>query len=306
MNKNNFCSHVNRRTFLAGGTLFIAGVSGFSGRVFSQPATEPKPILRIALFTDIHHADKAAAGSRYYRESLDKLAVAKAECAKKPVDFAMELGDFIDSAADVETEKKHLRTVHTAFTKICKNRHYVLGNHCVDTLTKEEFLGEVGQEKSFYSFNVNGWHFVVLDACFRRDGAPYGRKNADWTDTKIPEEELEWLRADLVATSLPSLVFLHQRLDLENQHAYSVKNADQVRAALEASGKVRLVLQGHDHKGDYKEIGGITYCTLSALIEGSGEKNNAFSVLEILENADMRLHGFFKQESRSFPKPVRS
>ena len=292
--------NLHRRTFLFQGTLFITGAASLAECVFSQSVD--KPVLRIALLTDVHYADKVPQGTRYYRESLEKLAAATVELAKTPIDFAVELGDFIDSAGDVENEKKALRTVDAAFSKIHKHRHYVLGNHCVETLTKKEFLGEVGQEKSYYSFDSNGWHFVVLDACFRQDEVPYGRKNADWTDTYLPKEELEWLRGDLAATSQPSILFLHQRLDIENQHAYSVKNADQVRAVLEKSGKVRLVLQGHDHKGDYKELGGIPYCTLSAVIEETGRTNNAFSLLEITKNADIRLHGFFRQKNQTFLK----
>ena len=293
-------STVSRRAFLLQGTLFITGATSLSQYVRSQSVDET--VLRIALLTDIHYADKAPQGTRYYRESLEKIATATVELAKTPINFAVELGDFIDSTGDVENEKKALRTVDAVFSKIHKHRHYVLGNHCVETLTKEEFLGAVGQENSYYSFDCNGWHFVVLDACFRQDGVPYGRKNADWTDTYLPKEELEWLRDDLAATSQPSILFLHQRLDLENQHAYSVKNADQVRSVLEKSGKVRLVLQGHDHKGDYKELGGIPYCTLSAVIEETGGTNNAFSLLEITKNVDIRLHGFFRQKSRTFLK----
>ena len=92
-----------------------------------------------------------------------------------------------------------------------RDRHHVLGNHCVDTLTKEEFLDRVGQERSFYSFDVGGYHFVVLDACFRSDGQPYGRKNFEWTDANIPAHEVEWLEADLASTSRPTIVFAHQR-----------------------------------------------------------------------------------------------
>ena len=32
-------------------------------------------------------------------------------------------------------------TCNREFSAISKDRHYVLGNHCVDTLTKDEFLG---------------------------------------------------------------------------------------------------------------------------------------------------------------------
>lgn len=295
---------LGRRAFLVQGTLFITGANMIpalaSNEIFADSAVD-EPILRVALMSDIHFAEKEPRINRYYKESLSKLQAAAKTLEKQKLDFLVELGDFIDSVGSVDGDKKNLRTVNDELAKIASLRHYVLGNHCVETLTKEEFLAEVGQEKSYYSFDRNGYHFVVLDGTFRQDGIPYGRKNADWKDTKFPKEEIEWLKEDLADTKLPAILFLHQRLDLENLHAYSVKNADEIRAVLEASEKVRLVVQGHYHKGDYKEIAAIPYCTLSAVIEGSGETNNAFSLLEITQNGNMKLHGFFKQKNHDFP-----
>ncbi|MCF7963695.1 MAG: hypothetical protein K9M08_23390, partial [Pirellula sp.] len=48
---------------------------------------------------------------------------------------------------------------------------------------------------SVHSFDRGDFHFVVLDACFRNDGEPYGRKNSKWNDANIPAAELEWLQA---------------------------------------------------------------------------------------------------------------
>ena len=56
------------------------------------------------------------------------------------------------------------------------------------------------------------------------------------------------------------------------------------------------VLQGHDHKGDFKEIGGVHYCTLSAMIEGSGPENNAYAIMDILPGDVIRIRGFRKQK----------
>ena len=90
------------------------------------------------------------------------------------------------------------------------------------------------------------YHFVVLDACFRSDGQPYGRENSEWTDANIPGVEAEWLRADLKQTPHKSVVFVHQRLDVEPP--LGVKNASEIRRVLEESGKVLAVLQGHYHQ----------------------------------------------------------
>jgi alkaline phosphatase len=290
---------LSRRTFLYQGTLIFSAAIVSPLSLQAEVLETKKTVLQIGLLTDIHYADKEHAGNRYYRESPDKIAIAAKELGKQKLDFLVELGDLIDTVKDPETDKKHLQIINTKLQKISDKRYYVLGNHCVETLTKDEFLGEICQEKSYFSFDQNGYHFILLDACFRKDGVPYGRNNAHWTDTKLPEAELDWLKTDLTATKLPTIVFLHQRLDVENQKPIAVKNADRVRRLLEESGKVRLVLQGHEHRGDYKEIADIPYCTLSAVIEGSGLQNNSFSFLEIFENSDWRLHGFLKQKSRN-------
>jgi hypothetical protein len=60
---------------------------------------------------------------------------------------------------------------------------------------------------------------------------------------------------------------------------------------------VFAVFQGHSHQNDLKDIGGIHYCTLVAMVEGSGKENNGYSTMDILENGTLRLTGFRKQKS---------
>jgi alkaline phosphatase len=251
--------------------------------------------VRIGLVTDLHYADKPPAGTRHYRETLAKLAEAAKRFEEEKPDLVVELGDMIDSADSLDVEKGYLRRIAKHFAAIPGQHHYVLGNHCVSALTKPEFLGIAGQKASFYSFDTNGVHFVVLDACFRGDGQPYGRKNFDWTDANIPPAEVEWLRDDLNRTRHKTVVFVHQRLDVEPP--LGIKNAPEVRKVLEESGKVLAVLQGHHHNGDFREITGVRYCTLKAMIEGSGSENNAYAVMDILPGDAIRIRGFRRQRS---------
>jgi predicted phosphodiesterase len=259
--------------------------------------------VRVGLITDLHYADKPPAGTRHYRETLGKLAEAAKQFEKDKPAFVVELGDLVDAAASVETELTYLKRVDKEFAAIAKTRHYVLGNHCVDTLTKEEFLGTVGQAKAHYSFDAGGIHFVVLDACFRTDGKPYGRKNSKWNDANIPQDELDWLKADLKGTDKKVVVFAHQRLDVGND--YGVKNAAAVRKILEESGKVSAVFQGHSHKNDYADVGGIHYCTLVAMIEGSGAENSGYSVLDVRPDGSITLTGFRKQKSHEWVRKAK-
>lgn len=262
-----------------------------------------EPVLKIGLLADAHYAEKEMAIQRYYRESLEKVREAAKCFRENDVDFAVELGDLVDGAPD---DAALLRAINAVWEKAAPQRHHVLGNHCVARLSKTEFLGIVGQAASFYSFDCKGFHFVVLDACFRADGTPYDRGNFEWTDCEIPAAQREWLRADLAATPFPTIVFAHQRLDLPPENKHAVKSSAQVRTILENSHKVRAVFQGHSHKNEYAQINGIHYCTLRAVAEGSGAENSGYSILKIFADASLQVEGFRDHPDYAWRAPEKS
>jgi hypothetical protein len=113
--------------------------------------------------------------------------------------------------------------------------------------------------------------------------------------TEIPPGEREWLTKDLAAASGPAVVFVHQRLDTEDVHA--VASAPEVRRILELSGKVSAVFQGHSHQNDYRDINGIHYCTMRAVIEGSGAANNGYAEIAVFHDGGVKVEGFRAQQS---------
>jgi predicted phosphodiesterase len=294
---------VSRRTVLQNGSLLLATAA--TTRCFDLAAaaeqTQEAPAIRLGLLTDLHYADLDPAGDRHYRESLTKIREAITRFRELKIDQAIELGDFIDAAPTVEGEIANLKKIEREFSQLTCPRHYVLGNHCVYTLTKEEFLANSGAQKSFYSFDHQGIHFVVLDACFRTDGKSYGRKNYDWTDANLPNHELQWLKNDLKKSGSPTVVFVHQRLD--TKQPYGIRNAVQAREILEQSGQVLAVFQGHNHINDHKMINKIHYVTLNAMVTGSGPAQNAYSILDIWKDGTMKLDGFRTHQDRAL-KPL--
>ena len=288
-----------RRQFVIGSSILLA--SGMTGTLFADDEkASGESSVKIGIATDLHFADKAPAGSRHYRESSGKLAEAVAVFKEQKVDFVVELGDIVDAAPTVEVEIGYLKKIDAVIKSAGVPVHYVLGNHCVATLTKPEFFAVTGARESYYSFDVGGVHFVVLDACFNKDMEPYGRNNFAWTDANIPQQEQDWLKTDLAEMKLPVVVFAHQRLDLDPTESYAVKQSPSVRGILESAGNVRAVLQGHSHENELNKINGIPYCTLAAMVEGSGEANSAYGVLEVSSRGMVRLTGFRKQENRDF------
>ena len=288
---------LNRRAALHQGCLWLtaatASASLLDSLLHAECMAADSVSTRIGLMTDLHHADKSANGSRYYRETLTKLQESNDRLRDEKLAAVVELGDLIDAAETVETELTWLREVDRVFSGLSRQRHYVLGNHCVDTLTKDEFLKTVGQKESYYSFDLGAYRGLILDACFRSDGQSYGRKNSRWNDANIPAAEFDWLKQDLRSQNHPTIVFVHQRLDVENDHG--VRNAAAVRKELEAAGHVLAVFQGHSHQNDYREINGIHYCTLRAMVEGTGAENNGYSLLEA-SPAGLKLTGFRQQK----------
>jgi len=289
---------ISRRAFLHHGSLCLAGL-GAGSILAAEPAANP--LLRIGLMTDPHFADKPAAGSRFYREALAKLDEAVAHFNRTKPDFVVELGDFVDQADTVDQESEWLTSIEEHYRRLDMPRHYVLGNHCVTTLTKQEFARHTGSTGGHNAFDAMGLRILILDSCYREDGTAYGRKNFHWQDANLPKTELAWLEAELRAGDGPVVVMAHQRLDSDPAH--SVRNAAAVRTILEKSGRVLAVFQGHSHRNDYQQIAGIHYVTLVAMVEGSGADQSGYTMLDVMPDSSLRLHGLRRQTSRGLAGP---
>jgi len=312
MNENGRDEHVHsteswridRRVFLRSAAAVVAGpaLASLSCAPGDLSMRGRRPV-RFGIVTDCHYADAEPTGTRFYRQSLDKLSECVTRMNAERVDFLVELGDFKDQdRPPVESRTlQHLRRVEATFCRFGGRRYHVLGNHDMDSLSKQQFLGNVENTgvdpgQSYYSFDLRGLHGVVLDANYTADGSDYDHGNFDWTDANIPPDELDWLRRDLSASPGPVVVFIHQLLD--GTGSVYVKNAAEVRRVLEDSGKVLAVFQGHHHEGAYSRIEGIHYYTLKAVVEGSREDNNSYATVEMQPGAGLIVTGYRKAVSR--------
>jgi alkaline phosphatase len=260
-------------------------------------------IARFGIFTDTHYADTDTVGSRFYRDSLDKLTECVELLNAHRVDFLIGIGDFKDQDYPAVEQKtlSYLRAVEKIFQQFNGPTYHVVGNHDVDSISKTQFLTRVKNtgiepDHSYYSFDFNGLHFVVLDANYRADGVEYDRGNFDWTDTNIPPAELDWLKQDLNAANRPVIVFVHQLLD--GTGPVYVNNAEAVRQILEQSCKVLCVFHGHHHAGSYNYIREIHYYTLKAMVEGHGPDNNSYAIVDVRADHSITITGYRTAISR--------
>lgn len=295
---------ITRRAFLKSSVTALAGLTALPLSCCPQHGLRARPgTARFGIVTDCHYADAEAVGTRFYRESLDKLSECVALMNAQKVDFLVELGDFKDQDRTPVEQKTlcYLEAVERVFRGFAGPRYHVLGNHDMDSISKRQFLSRVkstnvGPGRSYYSFDVNGLRFVVLDANYRTDGAGYDHGNFDWTDANIPSDELAWLERRLDEAPGPVIVFIHQLLD--GVGSVYVRNAGDVRQVLQSCGKVLAVFQGHHHPGSYSNIAGIHYYTLKALVEGTGLANNSYAIAEVHPDGNITITGYRKAESR--------
>jgi predicted phosphodiesterase len=288
---------VSRREFLkASAGLFAGGIL--------HAASAP---LRFGVVTDVHYADRSPAGSRFYRLGMSKLRACVDLMNSQGVDFLIELGDFKDQ--DVKPDEagtlRFLGSIEEVFRGFRGPKYHVLGNHDVDSITKEQFQSVIvntGIERSrtWYSFERGGRCFIVLDACFKADMTPYSKGNFDWQDTNISPEQVDWLAKELRGAPRPVVACVHQRLD-ESASEPSIANRAAVRQVLKDSGKVTLVLQGHVHSGAYEQIESIHYYTLAASIEGDNPTDNTCSIVQLNPDGGVEITGYQRAASRRAP-----
>jgi 3',5'-cyclic AMP phosphodiesterase CpdA len=302
---------VDRRDFLK---IASAALTGFlTGCVSKSGSRHPngRAGVRFGMLTDMHYADAPAAGSprRYYRQSLDKTREAVATLRAQKPDFLVVLGDMKDMVsgeADTRT-LAYLVAIEAEIQQFRGPTYHALGNHDMDNLSKQQVLANISNTginpaRAYYAFSRGGIRFVTLDACCLKDGRDYDHNNFDWRQAYVPGPQLNFLRAELKASREPVIVFSHQRLDGSSDEC--VRNSAELRTILESSGKVLAAFHGHDHKGGHRVINGIHYYTLIAVVEGSGEANNAYALAEVRPDLSVAITGYRRAVSIALPASV--
>lgn len=326
-----FAACCGRREFMFGA--MGAGVLA-TGGASAADAVPPvrnveAPALRFGLLTDSHYAQKdpwpkSGHGMRCYRDSTAKMREAVAAFNREKVDFAIELGDMKDmgvpeiakAGKKVKRDAEEIRRetlgfldeIEGVFAQFEGPRYHVLGNHDMDSISKEDFLSHTSNHgaakgKGNYSFEMKGFKFIVLDGCFRADRKPYCRGNFNWTKAFFPDAELEWLDAELSSATTPVFVFCHQLLDGFSKISRSlvIGNWQQAVEMFERRGNVLCVFQGHHHDGLYGFRKGIHYWTMKGMITGPYPSCNSFAVVDVSKNGDVSVSGFADCPNRHLP-----
>ena len=229
---------------------FLKTVSFCSGVYLFQPfafgSNENRTILRFGLIADVHQ-------DVMHDASLRIKAFGKAMTEAK-ADFVCQLGDF---CAPHKRNAGFIKDWNEAFDG---PRYHVLGNQDMDGgYSREQTVAFWGMPGKHYSFDNKGVHVMVLD------GNEPGGKIKGYK-RYISKNQLSWITSDLRATSLPTIVFIHQALDDSD----GIENSEDVRKKFEEAktstgqNKVVACFNGHSHDDHAMEINGTHYIRINS------------------------------------------
>ncbi len=269
-----------------------------------------KAPLRFGLVTDSHYAERAANGTRFYSGALEKMKAFVSVMNREKVDFVIHLGDFKDEDKDQKTEDtlRYLKDIENVYAAFKGPRYHCIGNHDVDSITKTQFLQHVtntgiNEDKSYYAFDHSGFHFLVLDANFDKQGRDhYFKAGSNWEDTNITKDQLTWLEEDLLKNQLPVIVFCHHPLFefYREGKKYHVNNYEQVMSIIKNNASVVACFHGHVHQEKhYEDTDGIHYLTQLGMVDYKGLNNNSFSIVEINDKT-LNIYGYKRATNNTF------
>ena len=219
---------------------------------FAQEKDEP---VRFAIVSDLHAPDVP--------DGMQRMQAVVDAARREKVAFLIQLGDFIP----LDSLNAPYRRVWEGFPG---KKFHVLGNHDLDKYTKEEYVRGMGMPGRYYSFDQGEFHFIVLDGNNLYDGTryiPYSKANY-YVNPKmrafVDAEQLEWLKADLAATTKKCILFSHQSIDTFMNNGQAVRKILEEENRRSGFQKVVLAFNGHNHSNYTKNIGGITYVQINS------------------------------------------
>lgn len=228
--------------------------------ICAQDLQDDKNNFSFAFFTDIH----LNKGDNNCFNGLEKaISLAKTQDA----DFILTGGDNVD----IDVLGKDASTAHwlyNAYAELIANAgidyYATIGNHdrfygCEksDPLF-ERGLFEKYLNKSYYSFDHKGWHFIVLNT----------------SNSIVDEDQKQWLAADLeliasetpiiISTHVPFLSVYYPALDGKYTSTDTFKNFKEIWDMFEGK-NLKLVLQGHMHLYEEIKVKGVQFITAGAV-----------------------------------------
>jgi predicted phosphodiesterase len=202
--------------------------------------------VKFGLFTDVHVPTMHDAKERL-TTFMDSMKTAKP-------DFIIELGDFGTPAPKYAYGFEIWNTYPGP-------KYHVIGNHEMDGgFSLQQALAYRKMPSSYYSFEKNGFYFIVLDGNDKKSPDVKGYQE------HLNPPQIAWLKEELTKAKGPIVIFSHQGLGNDG-----VDNAAEIRIILEAhnakakKNKIMANFYGHIHYDRADNINGIWYVCINSM-----------------------------------------
>ena len=209
-------------------------------------------------------------------------------------DLVVEMGDRI-SDIGTDHDGNAMAEVARILSGVEATLHHILGNHDLVNLTAEENAAILGYDLGHRSIDLNGWHLVFWQADVAGDAE---------NTFQARRSDLAWLKEDLAASNLPTVLFSHVPLDGAsmttnyyfdaNAPFATYNNLDQIQQILLDSPNLRLCVAGHVHWNGLARLGGIPCLTVQSLTESfasPGAASGAWATLALDQDVHWRTYG---------------
>ena len=276
---------VSRRDFFGGA--LAAGVIG--GCRSADLTGSDEAGVRFLAFADIHYYKPDGFWPHGDREWLDRILQ---RAVDERCDFVMSLGDMTFGPKTPEecdyvryyNDFKPVRTYHT------------YGNHEYEDVPAEVTDRVYGLKRPWYSFDLKGFRFIVLDPHYLCKDGRYLRfdRRCSYPEEKVdrilPPEQMAWLRKALLDSPYPCVIFSHESIErpvggISNRKEVLTLIAEANRAV---PGKVRLAVNGHEHKDFLRVRNGVVYFDLNSASYDIGADHTAYPASYVKEHEAMK------------------
>lgn len=282
----------------------------------SRAAESEQPGMVFGVIADPQYADVEPAGSRFYRNSLEKLARTIEEFNGKDLAFVATLGDLIDR------DFQSFEDIMPLYAKLKAPHYPVLGNHdfSVADADKEKVIAAAGLKEPYYSRQMMGWRLIFLDGTdvsrYRYPaGDPRAKQAAELQKTlrndgssrapfhsgAVGEEQMKWLKSELDEAKREKqrvIVFNHFPV-IPAGDGHNLWNAPELADLIAEYDHIAAYMNGHNHKGNYGSQGGTHFVNLKGMVET--ESKTAYAVVRCFSDR-LEIEGYGQEPDRKLSK----
>ncbi|MCH8520198.1 MAG: metallophosphoesterase [Nanoarchaeota archaeon] len=251
--------------------------------------------MKFAILNDIHYGEERIDNGivRKFSKQADILVSNFIEDMNSNIkpEFVLILGDLIESK-NHDTDLKSLMYLKSKLEEnLNSNLFYCIGNHEQRALKREEVNTILNLKNQYYSFQRGEIYFIVLYSI------EVNSKNIDDCYNYIDDEQVRWLREELINTSKKVIIFVHhcladQKLKgnpyFNNQESNClIKNRVEIREIINKADNVICVFNSHIHWNKLDVHDNIPHITLQSLVENEENKGipaGAYTIVGVENN----------------------